>query len=98
MGVNLNESSSAIVNLCLANLIFSTVSLLCVLNILLYLVVLYVSDRLDLISLISKYRILSKLFDFYRKTRISYLVFEFIFLLAAIGFTINLNYSVLSVS
>lgn len=98
MGVNLNESSSAIVNLCLANLIFSTVSLLCVLNILLYLVVLYVSDRLDLISLISKYRFLSKLFGFYRKTRISYLVFEFIFLLAAIGFTINLNYSVLSVS
>ena len=98
LGVSVNEINSPIVNLCVANFIFSIVSLLCVLNIIIYLVILYVNDRVEIMSLISKYRFIVKLFDLYKKTGIIYLVFEFIFLLIAIGYTINLNYSVLSVS
>jgi len=86
LGLNLsiNEESSPIVLFSLSILILSLVSLFCILNIVLYLCILYVSDNKVLLDKISKYYLILYLFNLYKKSRLVYLVIEFILLLVCI--------------
>jgi len=58
--------------------------LFCILNIVLYLCILYVSDNKVLLDKISKYYLILYLFNLYKKSRLVYLVIEFILLLVCI--------------
>lgn len=96
LGISVDENTSPIVLFCAVNLLLSIISILCVLNIILYLIVIYISDNDKFLKWISNYNILKKVFSLYKKTRQSYLVFEFIILLINIGSIIWLNFSLIN--
>jgi len=94
--INISESSSPIMLFAFSILVLSLISLFCVLNIILYLCVIYISDSQELLDKISKNILLLKIFYFYKNTRIFYLVIEFIFLLFILGSIIWLCIRVLN--
>lgn len=83
--LNVNESSSPIALFCVVVLVFAVISLLCVVNIIIYLVVKYISETKVLLDKISKHVLLFKLFKLYKKTRLFYIVIDFVLLLVNIG-------------
>jgi len=84
LSLNINEESSPIILFALSILVLSLISLLCILNIILYLCIFYVSDNKVLLDKVSQYSWILFLFNLYKKTRLFYIVFEFILLLVCI--------------
>lgn len=56
------------------------VSFWCVINIIIYTIVIYLSDNKKVIELVSKNKITLKIFNFYKNTRKLYLLIEFFIL------------------
>ena len=88
ISVDINESSSPIVLLAYSILGLNTIGLLCFVNIILYISVIYITEHKLFIDKISKYTVLFKLLNIYRKTRFGFLLFEVILFLFSIGFVI----------
>jgi hypothetical protein len=96
--VNISESSSPVLLFAFSILVLSLIVLSCILNIILYLCVIYISENNQVIlDIISKYKLLLKIFNIYKKTRMFYLVIEFILLLFSLGSIIWLCFRVLIV-
>lgn len=93
LGISIDENSSPIVLFSVCNVVFSFISLLCVFNIIIYLVVMYVGNNEQFLIWISKYRFLNKVFVLYKKTRVVYLVSEFMLLLFCIGLIFYFNWN-----
>jgi len=83
--INISDSSSPVLLFVFSILVLSLINLFCVLNIILYLCVIYISSNQEILDKISKNILLLKIFNFYKNTRIFYLVIEFIFLLFILG-------------
>jgi len=77
LGFNLsvNEESSPIILFSLSILVLSLIALFCILNIMLYLCILYVSDNKVLVDKLSQYSLGLSLLNLYKQTRLVYLVF-----------------------
>lgn len=80
LGVNItiDGNSSPVVLFACVILVLSVIALLCFINIVLYFAVLYITEHKVFIDKINKYKYIEKLVLVYKKTRISYLVFEII--------------------
>lgn len=88
--VDLSTPQSPLFLFAVSILVFSVIGLVCFIQILIYLVVIYVSDHPILLDKISKYPILVRIFKLYKTTRIAYLLLESGFLLFSLGSIIKL--------
>ena len=79
--ININPETSPIVLFCIVILVLTLIALYCCINIFLYCIVLYISENNNILNYIYKYNILLIIFNFYKKTRLLYMVLEFIFLI-----------------
>ena len=92
---NLSEDSSPILLLLSCIFILSVIAMLSFINILIYLGVLYITEHKLFLDKISKYSLLTKLLSIYRKTRMSFLIFEILLLLTNLSSVIWLCYRVI---
>ncbi len=88
--VDFNVRQSPIFLFAVCVLIFSIIALVSFIQILFYLVVIYISDHPILLVKISKYPILVKIYKIYKQTRIAYLLLEAGFLIFSLGSIIKL--------
>ncbi|BCG68828.1 hypothetical protein (mitochondrion) [Collybia sordida] len=96
--VNISESSDPIVLFSCSVLVLSIIALFSFMQIYLYILILYISDNKYVIDRISKYSILVKIMDLYKKTRIGYIFFELCLFLVCMCSIIWLCIRILSVS
>ena len=83
--VNVPEDSSPILKLFIKILVLGIVSLFYIFNIIVYLLIIYFSNNEKVLSIVSKHKYLLKIFNFYRKTQIIYLILEFALLIGNVG-------------
>src|SRR5215475_9139224 len=85
-GFNINESTDPLILLLCIILIISIFALLCVINIILYILIVYfLESNSSLNLLVDKLpNILKKIIAFYKNTRIYYILMEFIFILVSL--------------
>ena len=76
-----NDSNYNILIFCLSIFILAFISLLCVINISIYLLILHFSEHKYVIEVVSKRKLTLKLFNLYKNTRIMFLVFELVLLI-----------------
>lgn len=76
-----NDSNYGILMLCLSIFILALISLFCVINISIYLLILHFSEHKKVIEIVSKRKLTLKLFNLYRNTRQMFLVSELILLI-----------------
>lgn len=86
----ISESNQAIFLFALSILLISSVCMLCAIQIIIYLLVLYVLEHKSVLDKLSKYPLLLKIINLYRKTRIYYIVFEIIFFFTTLSMIIYL--------
>lgn len=72
------------------------VSFLCVISILIYIIVIYLSDNKKVIELVSKNQITLKFFNFYKKTRKLYLLTEIFILTFGIFNMLQITWKVIT--
>nr|YP_009344405.1 hypothetical protein [Pleurotus eryngii]APT42220.1 hypothetical protein [Pleurotus eryngii] len=87
----MDESSSPVVLFSLSFLIFSLVAMWCFITIVLYLGFLYLMENKVLLEKASKYTIIVKILNVYKKTRLFYLVIEIALFLFSLGSIILLS-------
>ena len=81
LGLNINTDSEPIVLLLCVILVLSLISVLSIVNIVIYLAALYITNQYWFLNKISKWNFLVNILNFYRKTRISFIILEvFLFL------------------
>ena len=85
LATNVTAESSHIVLFMLVLLFFSLMAMLCIINICIYLLILYFSNNTYVLNIVSKHKYLLKIFNFYRKTRVYYIVIEFAFLIVNVS-------------
>jgi hypothetical protein len=95
--LTIDENSSPVLLLALSTLIFSSVALVCTLNIIMYLGILYLSKQDFILGYLSKYVLLQKLFNLYKGTTMLFLIIEFGLLLFNISSIVWYNYKVLHI-
>ena len=78
LGISLveNATDSPVFLLSACVLIFSIIALLCAINIIFYFTVLYLVENKTLLEKISKYKIILKLVNFYKKITMFYLIID----------------------
>lgn len=86
----ISESNQNIFLLALSILILSSICMLCGIQVIIYLLVLYVLEHKVVLDKLSKYPILLKIINLYRKTRLYYLLFEIIFFFTTLSMIIYL--------
>ena len=80
-GLNINTDSEPIVLLLCVILVLSLISVLSIVNIVIYLAALYITNQYWFLNKISKWNFLVNILNFYRKTRIRFIILEvFLFL------------------
>lgn len=94
--ITLTENPSPLLLFALCILVFSLISLFCIINIIMYLLVVYVSDNKKVLEIVSKHAWVLKIFNLYKQTRIVYLVGEFIFLIFVVCSMIWLCYRIVN--
>lgn len=87
LGIHVNESSSPILLFACVILVLSSVALLCLVNIVFYYITMFILDNKKLIDIIRRKMppFVIKILHLYKKTRIVYVITEFIFLFICIG-------------
>ena len=81
LGLNINTDSEPIVLLLCVILVLSLISVLSIVNIVIYLAALYITNQYWFLNKISKWNFLVNILNFYRKTRIRFIILEvFLFL------------------
>ena len=85
ISIDINNSTSPIVLLAFSILGLSTIGLLCFVNILIYISILYITEHKIFLDKISKYILLVKIVNLYRKTRIAFIIFEVVLFFFSIG-------------
>ena len=88
--LNIDESSSPVILFALSILILSFVAMWCFITIVLYLGFLYLMENKVLLEA-SKYNIIVKILNVYKKTRLFYLVIEIALFLISLGSIILLS-------
>jgi hypothetical protein len=78
--ININQETQPIVTFSIAILVLTIIALLCTLNIFIYLLVLYITDNVKFLEYFKNYKVILKIFYYYKKTRVIYIIIEFIFL------------------
>lgn len=81
IGSHINEQSSPILLLVMLFLVFAIISLLCILNIIIYLVIMYYSNDARFLKIMSHNAFVFRIFNIYKNTRPYYVLIEFIFLI-----------------
>ena len=94
--LNINEDSSPLLLLSLSILVLSLVAFFCILNIIIYLTILYLSENEILKSKIFNHKILKKIYNFYRHTRVYYIIIEFIFVVYILSTIIYICYRIVT--
>ena len=89
--LNIDESSSPVILFALSILILSFVAMWCFITIVLYLGFLYLMENKVLLEKASKYNIIVKILNVYKKTRLFYLVIEIALFLISLGSIILLS-------
>jgi hypothetical protein len=79
--ININPETSPFVLFCIVILVLTLIALFCCINIFLYSIVLYITENKDILNYINKYKIILKIINFYKKTRLIYILLEFMFLI-----------------
>ena len=88
INVEINNSTSPIVLLACCILVLNTIGLLCFVNIMIYISILYITEHKIFLDKISKYILLVKIVNLYRKTRIAFIIFEVVLFFFSIGMVI----------
>lgn len=76
LGINVSADSDPHLLFICSLFVLAILSMVSFINMLIYCVVLYIKEHKLFLEKISKYKLLSKLVPFYRKTRISFLFLE----------------------
>ena len=95
LGINVTPDSSPIVLLLSSVLVLSLIAFLSFINIGIYLISLHITNHKLFLDKISKWDILLKLLNIYRKTRIGFIMFEIILFFVSQGSVIWLCYRVI---
>ena len=96
-GIYLDESVSSMVLISFYYLLLSAFMLFNVINIIIYLLSIYIVSHEKFLSLIPvKYTYVHKLINYYKNIRIGFIVFEFILLLACLIIMISVTYGIVS--
>ena len=85
ININLNENSSPILLFACAVLLLSAIVLFCFINILIYLLVIYISEHKVLLDKLPTNKLFLRIFNIYKGTRYYYLLIEVLFLLFNLG-------------
>ena len=89
--IHINCNSNPVFLLALCFLIFTTIILISLVNISIYLLSLYIVNNSQLLEKISsKYPYIKKIIKFYNSTRIGFILLELLLLFASIGYMISL--------
>ena len=83
--VPVDNNSPMIVQFALILLLFGSISYLCIINISIYLIVLYVCENKKVLEFVSKKAYRLKIFNYYKFTSKFFLVVEFLFLFVNLG-------------
>lgn len=86
--VQVDENSSPFVKFILVLLMLSTICFLCLINITLYFVIYNFRESEKVLNIVSKHKLLLKMFNLYKKTSFYYLLSEFMFLYVNLGIII----------
>ena len=86
-GIHVNESSSPVLLFACCVLLLSSVALLCLVNIVFYFVTMFILENKKVIDIITRKMppFIIHILNFYKKTRIGYVIMEFIRLFICIG-------------
>ena len=92
LGINVNANSDPHLLFICSLFVLAILSMVSFINMLIYCVVLYITEHKLFLEKISKYKLLSKLVPYYRKTRISFLILELLIFLGCLSSIIVLCY------
>lgn len=87
---NISDANQPLFLLALSILCLSSVCMFCAIQIIIYLFVLYSIEHRGILDKISKYPYMLKLINFYKNTRLYYLLFEIILFFTSLGFILYL--------
>ena len=88
MGISVTNNTSPFVWLLCLILLFSEIGVVCLSNIIIYLLILLISENKNLLSKLENRPYLLRILNIYRKTRIAFIITEFIFLYVIFGIII----------
>lgn len=83
--LGITDESALMIQFIISLFVLSVLALFCIFNIVLYLTIFYVSENKSVLDFLSRYPLLLKIFNIYKKTRIVFLVYEFGFLIFCVG-------------
>ena len=92
-----DTNSNILVVYAFGNLVLSLLALFCIINILIYFLILKLSENQLIVSKIEKHKILFKLFVLYKNTRRFYIIVELFIFTYTLGCIIWLSWNVLYV-
>ena len=76
IGIELTDTTEPIVVFCIGLLTLSVVALLAFINIGIYLLTIHIANNKTLLEYIADWKILLKMIDIYKKTRIAFIIIE----------------------
>lgn len=95
LGISADENSNPLVLLFCVILFFASLALLSVINISIYLLSIYILGNKDLLSKVENYPFLIKTINFYKKTRIIFIILELGLLLFSLFSIISFSYRII---
>jgi hypothetical protein len=79
--LQINPETSSFRLFCIIILTLTLIALICCINIFIYYITPYISENPTILNSVNKYKIIFKIFNLYKKTRLLYIVVEFIILI-----------------
>ena len=78
--ITINQDTQPIVLFCIVILTLSLISIISCLNIVIYYIIINISDNKKVLDFLSKHPILLKVFNYYKNIRTFYIIIDFLFL------------------
>lgn len=85
IGLHVNENSSPFLLFVMLLLVFAIISLLCFINIVIFLVIMYYSNDARILNIMSQNAFVFRIFNLYKNTRPYYVLTEFLFLIVNVS-------------
>lgn len=86
LGISISEETSPILQFCIVIMVLAIIALLCFINIMIYIGILYISSKIEFLNKLPKHWLFQKWFNLYISTRFGFLIFEIIlFLINILG-------------
>ena len=80
--IKINPETSPFILFCIVILALTVIALICCINIFIYYITIYISDNQTILNYVNKYNTILNILNFYKKTRLLYIILEFMFLIA----------------